>query len=257
MYLNRELLQQQQRLSWKRPFKNEFMLLQILSCLFHLFQFIKCWQILLEFHYKKTVSKFRKRKRKLSCVHVLHKTWNWALSCRSHTCTVTAKKWTEKSVMHVQRKPKPIACWCSRCRRHRHCSSSLKTVYKALSYIVYLTKCTFRRHISWRRWTIKSISQPVWRFNIKRTPLKSSWLALLITLTNKMHCVPLGFCFVRVRCRRIPLWFGSSLRRAFRIVNTICKFPRHCIKLKTKKNMIILSVNHLILLQVRSLGWCP
>ena len=174
-----------------------------------------------------------------------------------HVCTVIAKKWTEKSVMHVQRKPKPFAFWCSHCRRRHCCLSSLKTGYKAQSYIVYLTRCTFRRHISWRRWTIKSISQPVWRFNIKRTSLKSSWLALLSALTNKMHCVPLGFCFVRVRCRRIPLCFGSSLRRAFRMVNTICKFPRHCVKLKTNKNMIILSVNHLTKLQVRSLGWCP
>ena len=259
MYLNRELLQQQQRLSLKRPFKNEFMLLQILSCLFHLFQFIKCWQILLEFHYKKTVSKFRKRKRKLPCVHVLHKTWNWALSCHSHTCTVTAKKWTDA-----------MRCMCKENLNLLlvdvlvavaiviiNCLCSLKTGYKAQSYIAYLTRCTFGRHISWRRWTIKSISQPVWRFNIKRTPLKSSWLALLIALTNKMHCVPLGFCFVRVRCRGIPLWFGSSLRRAFRMVNTICKFPRHCVKLKTNKNMIILLVNHLIKLQVRWLGWCP
>ena len=84
----------------------EFVLLQTLSCLFHLFQLIKCWQILLEFNSKKTVSKFRKRKRKLSCVHVLHKPSNCAFSRRSRE--VTAKKWTKKSALHMQRKPKPI-----------------------------------------------------------------------------------------------------------------------------------------------------
>ena len=43
----------------------------------------------------KTASKFRKRKRKsLSCVHVLDKTWNWAFSRRSRA--VRAKKCTKK-----------------------------------------------------------------------------------------------------------------------------------------------------------------
>ena len=42
--------------------------------LFQLVQFVKCWQIFLELNSKKTVSKFRKRKRKsLYCVHVLDK----------------------------------------------------------------------------------------------------------------------------------------------------------------------------------------
>ena len=50
-------------------------LLQTLLRLFQLVQFVKCWHIFLELNSKKTVSKFRKRKRKsLYCVHVLDKT---------------------------------------------------------------------------------------------------------------------------------------------------------------------------------------
>ena len=60
----------------KRPLKSEFALLQTLSRLFQLVQFVKCWQIFLELNSKR-LSKVRKRKRKsLSFVHVLDKRWN-------------------------------------------------------------------------------------------------------------------------------------------------------------------------------------
>ena len=48
-----------------------------------------------------TISKFIKRKKILSSlVYVLHKTWNYASSRGSRA--VTAKKYMQKSVMHVQ-----------------------------------------------------------------------------------------------------------------------------------------------------------
>ena len=54
----------------KRHLKSEFALLQTLLRLFHLVQFVKSWQFVLELNSKRLVSKFRKRKRKsLSCVH--------------------------------------------------------------------------------------------------------------------------------------------------------------------------------------------
>ena len=50
-YVNRELKQQQLRLP-KRHLKSDFMLLQTLSRIFHLVQFVKCWQIFLELNFK-------------------------------------------------------------------------------------------------------------------------------------------------------------------------------------------------------------
>ena len=65
-----------------------------LSHLIHLVQFVKCWQFFVELNSKDCFqSKFRKRKRKpLSCVHVLHKTW--IETYLRHSCAVTAKKCT-------------------------------------------------------------------------------------------------------------------------------------------------------------------
>ena len=65
----------------KRHEKSEFALLQTLSRLFHLLQFVKCSYFSLELNSEKNVSKFAvnfsKRKRKLlSWVHVRHKTWS-------------------------------------------------------------------------------------------------------------------------------------------------------------------------------------
>ena len=64
--------------------KSAVELFQTLSPLFHLVQFVKCWQFILEL-------KFRKRKPKsLFCIHVLHKAWNSAFSLRSRTVTKNA-----------------------------------------------------------------------------------------------------------------------------------------------------------------------
>ena len=57
----------------------------------------------------KTVSKFRKRKRKsLPCVHVLHKKFNYAFSRRSHTVTTKKcikKRDTRAKLVFCQSKP--------------------------------------------------------------------------------------------------------------------------------------------------------
>ena len=47
-----------------RPLKWDFALLQTLSRLFHLVQFVKCWQFFLELTSKK--------EKESRCVHVLH-----------------------------------------------------------------------------------------------------------------------------------------------------------------------------------------
>ena len=83
--ISRDLKQQWRQRPRKCHFK-KVALLQTLSRLFYLVQFVKCWQF---------VSKFRKRKWKSSsCVHVLHDTWNLAFS--RGTRAVTAKKCTKK-----------------------------------------------------------------------------------------------------------------------------------------------------------------
>ena len=70
-----------------------FALLQTSSRLFHIVQFVKCWQILVELNSKGLSAKLRKRKT-LSCVYVLYKTWNYSISRPS--LTATAEKCTKK-----------------------------------------------------------------------------------------------------------------------------------------------------------------
>ena len=47
----RELKQQRRWRLWKRRFKSEFSLLSTLSRLFHLVQFVKCWQMFVEIEF--------------------------------------------------------------------------------------------------------------------------------------------------------------------------------------------------------------
>ena len=81
----------------------------------------------LELNSKANASKFRERKRKvLSSVHAVDKTWNWEHSRCSRAATV--KKCT-KSMMHVQSccfvSPNLLLFCRSRCFRRRRCLSSL------------------------------------------------------------------------------------------------------------------------------------
>ena len=71
--LNKELKQHRRRRLRKRHLKSEVALLQTLSRLFHRVKFVKFWQFFSGVEFQKTVSKYRKRKRKsLSCAHVLN-----------------------------------------------------------------------------------------------------------------------------------------------------------------------------------------
>ena len=105
---SRELKQQRRRRLWKQHYNSEFSLLQTLSPFFHLAQFAKCWHIFLELNKNsKTVRKFWKRKRKLlSCVPVLNKTWNDAISRRSHAVTENVQKSAWKNAHE-----KLLFCW--------------------------------------------------------------------------------------------------------------------------------------------------
>ena len=69
---NREFKQQGCQRRRKRHFKSEFALLQTLSRLFDIVQFVKCWQFS-GGEFQKTIE-FQGRKIKSSCVLVLHKT---------------------------------------------------------------------------------------------------------------------------------------------------------------------------------------
>ena len=105
--------------------KSEFALLQTLSCLFQLVQFVKCWQILP----LKAVLKLRKRKKKSMSSFTPAK----KREIRHFHVVVVQRRQrnVQKSVMHLQ------SCWfanllllfcrslcrCHRCRRRRSLSS--------------------------------------------------------------------------------------------------------------------------------------
>ena len=72
----REIQQQLRRRLRKRHLKSEFALLQTLSRLFQLVQFVKCWQIVLELNSKRLQSSGKEEEKSLFCFHVLDKTWN-------------------------------------------------------------------------------------------------------------------------------------------------------------------------------------
>ena len=95
--LVRELKQQRRRRLRKRHLKSEVVLLQTLSRLFHLVQFVKCWQFLVELNSKRLYRSSGKKRKSFSCVHVLREIWHF------HIMVV---QWRErnvqKSVMHVQ-----------------------------------------------------------------------------------------------------------------------------------------------------------
>ena len=81
---------QQRRRQLRKPhLKSEFTLPQTLSRLFHLVSFVKCWQFFL-LNSKDGIKAQEKKGMLLSCVPLIDKSWNDALSRRSRT--TTAKK---------------------------------------------------------------------------------------------------------------------------------------------------------------------
>ena len=60
---SREFKQQRQRRLQKRHLKSEVTLLQTLSRLFHLVQFVKCWQFFVELNSKRLFQSLREKKK--------------------------------------------------------------------------------------------------------------------------------------------------------------------------------------------------
>ena len=126
----RELKQQRRRRLRKRHSKSEFALLQTLSRLFQLVQFVKCWQLFLELNSKRLHQSSGKEKE--SCCLVFPSSTKREIR-HFHVVVVQRRlRNVQKSVMHVQ-----SCCFanlnlllfcCSRCRRRRRCLSYLLPV---------------------------------------------------------------------------------------------------------------------------------
>ena len=122
----RELQQQLRRRLRKRHLKSEFALLQTLSRLFQLVQFVKCRLIFLELNCKRLQSSGKEEESRC-----LVSTSSSKREIRHFHVVVVQRRQrnVQKSVMHVQ-----SCCftnrtlslfWRSRCRRRRRCLSSL------------------------------------------------------------------------------------------------------------------------------------
>ena len=93
--VSRELNQQRRRRLRKRHlWTGEFALPQTLSRLFHLVQFVKCWQIFLDLNFKELYQSSRKEKE--SCCRV------FTSSTKRKTRHFHVLRNVPKSVMHVQ-----------------------------------------------------------------------------------------------------------------------------------------------------------
>ena len=121
LHLNRELKQRRRRRLLQRHLKSECALLQTLSRLFQLVQFVKCLQFFPKLD-SKTVSKFRKRKRSRCLV--------FTSSTKCHVAVVQRQQRNvQKSVTQVQSccyASLNLLLFCrSRCHRRCRCLSSL------------------------------------------------------------------------------------------------------------------------------------
>ena len=110
------LKQQRRRRLRKRHLKSEFALLQTLS---RLFQVVKCGQIFLKLN-STTIcvcvlkeSKFRKRKKKLSCVHVLDGTSLRSKRFRLLSETEEGTGFSVFAAREMKQEPKPHAIFCA------------------------------------------------------------------------------------------------------------------------------------------------
>ena len=123
----RELKQQWQGRLWKRHLKSEFTVLQTLSHLFQLVQFIKCWQIFLELNSKRLCQSSGKEKE--SCCLVFPSSTKHEFRHFHVVVVQWRQRNVQKSMMHMQSccfaNLKTLFFSCSRCLSHRHCLSSL------------------------------------------------------------------------------------------------------------------------------------
>ena len=123
----REFKQQRRRRLRKRHLKSEFALLQTLSILFQLVQFVKCWHFFLELNSKRLYRSSGKEKESRCLVF----TSSTKREIRHFYDVVVQRRQrnVQKSVMHVQSccfaNPNPLLFCRSRWRRRRCCLSSL------------------------------------------------------------------------------------------------------------------------------------
>ena len=119
----REFKQQHRRRLWKHHLKSEFGLPQTLLRLFHLVQFVECWQIFLELNSKGLYESSGKEKK--SCCVVFPSSTKREIR-KVHVIVV--QQWlrnVEKSMIHMQSCCFSNLCTLLFCRRHSHCLSSL------------------------------------------------------------------------------------------------------------------------------------
>ena len=140
MCKTKELKQQQRRRLQKCHSKSEVALLQILSRLFNLVQFIKCWQFFVELNSKRLY--WSSGKEKESCglaftsstkrdyrhFHVIVLQW------RKKKCT--KRHDAHSKLLFSQSKPLLLFC-CSHWRRRCHCLNSLLS-NRLLNYSISL-----------------------------------------------------------------------------------------------------------------------
>ena len=113
---SRDLKYQPWRRLRKRHLKKEFALLQTLSRLFQLVQFVKCWQIFLELNSKRLYQSSGKEEES-RCLVFMSSTKREI--GHFHVVVVHQKDDARAKVLFCQ--SKPIAFCRSRCRRRRRC----------------------------------------------------------------------------------------------------------------------------------------
>ena len=123
LFNTRELTQQRRWQLWKGLIKSEFALLQTSSRLFHLVQFVKCWQFFLEMNFKRLYRSSGKEKE--SCCLVF--TFSTKQEIRHFQILVVQwrQRNVQKIVMHVHSccfTNRNLLLFCrSRSRRRRRC----------------------------------------------------------------------------------------------------------------------------------------
>ena len=123
----RELKEQRRRRLRKRHLKSEFALPQSSTRLSHLLQFVRCWQISLEFNSKALLQ--RTGKEKESCCLLFTSSSKRGMRHFHVVVVPWRQRNVQKNVMHVQScyfaDPNLLLLCCSQCRRRLRCLSSL------------------------------------------------------------------------------------------------------------------------------------
>ena len=152
---NRELKQQRRRRLRKRHLKSELALLQTQSRLIHLVQFVKCWQIILEFKSKGLYCSSRKEKESRCLVS----TYESSEKCESGKFHVVVVQWRQRNVQELGVKYGQSCCFANLNLWKVWTQESFQS---RLTLIVWVNVVlnTDRRPITSRRiWPIRSITR--------------------------------------------------------------------------------------------------